>query len=370
MAVDSGRPHASSPRQQAAELLSLARDRSAPGRAAFVFDLYDLCAHSDVFADNELAVAIDILIDVVLRAPVSVRQPLAERLARDPQAPHAVVITLARDEISVAFPVLSESPVLGDRDLLEILRDRPLEHQLGALQRETLSEEVSAAFVEGRNPLVMRWLLENPGAAIPLPAMEILVEASRAEAELQRPLAARSDLPQELAAKVYAWASDELRQRLAKTYALDMPNAAKSIGSRDRDNTPIDATARALDIGLQLRVAGELNATTLIRALRSGNATMIDALFARFCHISVAGARRVLGAPDGTMLASILRANNIDKSTFATIYMLLQKVRNPGSVVPPTALAKATSAYDRVSMNEATRRLTALQATEPEETLH
>lgn len=362
MAVHSERPQ-SSPRKQAVELLSLARDRSAPGRTAFVFDLYDLCAHGSVLADKELALAVDILVDVVHRAPVSVRQPLAERLARDPRAPHPVVVTLARDEIAVAFPVLTESPVLDDGDLIAILRDRPLEHQLGTLQRETLSERVSLAFVEGRDPRLMRWLLENPGAAIPLAAMEIIVEASRAEPELQRPLVNRADLPRDLAVKVSAWVPEELRQRLVAAFGLD----AVALANVAQDGT---STAAPHAERTPKRHSGDIAVGDLVKALRVGNVASVEGLFARFCGISLASARRILSHPDGPGLAFALKARKVDKSTFATLYMLLQKERHPGKVVPATALAKATATFHELPLDVAYERLVALRAADPEDTVH
>lgn len=365
MAVHSERP-TTSPRKQAVELLSLARDRSAPGRAAFVFDLYDLCAHGSVFADKELALAVDILVDVVHRAPVSVRQPLAERLAHDPQAPHAVVVTLARDEIAVAFPVLTESPVLDDDDLIAILRDRPLEHQLGTLQRETLSEQVSLAFVEDRNPRLMRWLLENPGAAIPPAAMEIIVEASRAETELQRPLVNRADLPRDLAAKVYAWVPEELRRRLVTSFGLDA-GALSETGQVAPDDTPAAAPPAERT---SKRPTNDIFVADLVKALRVGNVASVEGLFARFCGISLSSARRILSHPDGPGLAFTLKARKVDKSTFATLYMLLQRERNPGKVVPATALAKATAAFHELPLDIAYERLVALRSADPEDTVH
>jgi uncharacterized protein (DUF2336 family) len=361
MAAQPERP-STSPRKHAVELMSLARDRSAPGRMAFVFDLYDLCADGAELADKERALAVDILVDVVHRAPVSVRQPLAERLASDPRAPHPVVVTLARDEISVAFPVLTESPVLVDDDLIDILRDRPLEHQLGTLQRETLSERVSSAFVEGRNTRLMRWLLENPGAVIPPSAMTVIAQAAQAEPELQRPLVNRPDLPRDLAAMVCAWLPDELRDQLVSKFDLDATPSAKREPSRP---AAAAANRRAARHG-----AGDIGIADLVNALRTAELGAVEGIFARFCGISQASARRILSHPDGPGLAFSLKASKVDKSTFATIYMLLQKERHPSRIVPPTALARATAAFHGLPFDVAIERLAALRDADPEDTIH
>src|SRR5262249_55082967 len=53
---------------------------------------------------------------------VRVRKILSSALAREPAAPHPIVLTLARDsEPEVAEPVLEHSPVLTEGDLIDLV---------------------------------------------------------------------------------------------------------------------------------------------------------------------------------------------------------------------------------------------------------
>lgn len=111
--------------KRAQDLLALARDPSEQARAMLASSLYDLSHASADLPEGDRALATDVILEIIKRAATSVRQQLAGRLARDPQAPKVLVMTLARDEISVAFPVLTESQVLDESDLLNILSASP-----------------------------------------------------------------------------------------------------------------------------------------------------------------------------------------------------------------------------------------------------
>jgi uncharacterized protein (DUF2336 family) len=280
--------------KRAKELLELARDPSESARAALVSGLYDMSVASANVPTEDRTLAADIVLEIIKGAATTIRHRLAERLARDPKAPKALVLALARDEITVAFPVLIESPLLDEADLLEILRDSPPEHRLGTLQREQLSETVANAVVETRDPQVMRWLVENPGAKISPTTMETLVEAARAETSLQQSLVYRSDLPPTLASKMQSYLPDELRQELVARQKAKPPASAPAA-------TPIAASPvddkRALALARGLRDKGDLTIDLLVKTIRAGKSLEFEALFACFNRISLAdgrGARRRL----------------------------------------------------------------------------
>ncbi len=350
---------------RATHLLALARDPSDASRTALVSGLYDLSHASADLPEIDRALAIDLVLETMKRSPATVRGQFAEQIARDPSAPRAVVHALARDEIAVAFPILIESAALDDAELIEILKSCPPEHRLGTLQRENVSASVASAVVDTRDPQVMRWLVENPRATIPPAAMEVLVEASRAEPALQKPLTLRSDLPADLATKMCAFVPEELRERIVERHhvvpaLLDQNRAGAAVGAPAGE-----ADDKALATGLKLRASGALNAALLVKTIRAGKMTEFEALFARFSRISIAAARQVLSSPTGEGLAIALKAQGVDKSTFATILILSHKARDPGLDLSAT-LVRALEAFDRLNPNTAAERLAALQAAYPE----
>ncbi|HKT19171.1 MAG TPA: DUF2336 domain-containing protein [Stellaceae bacterium] len=327
--------------QRAKTLRALAHDASDAARGQLVSGLYELSRESRDVPVGDRALAVQIVLEIIGRAATGVRRQFAEQLARDHSAAKPLVIALARDEISIAFPLLLESNALDEDDLVAIMRESPLEYRLGVLQRESISERLADVAVETGDPNVMRWLVENPKARISHAAMEALIEASRGAPELQRLLIERSDLPADLAARLYAFVPDALRQRLM-----------------DRQ--------RALAQALDLRTAGALTVDLLFKTLRAGKMQEFESLFARFTHLSLAAARRILASRTGEALAIALHAQGVEKSTFQAIFILTRKARDPGVEIS-AALGRTTDIFDRLSQLEAQKRLAALQAAFPEE---
>ena len=67
------------------------------------------------------------------------RQALAEAAAASANLPHGIARRLARDDLEVAVPILTYSPVLTDDDLAEIVRTHAMPYALAVASRERLS---------------------------------------------------------------------------------------------------------------------------------------------------------------------------------------------------------------------------------------
>jgi len=366
-ASSSSTPTLASLQQRARELLDLARDPSEPARAALVAGLYDLSLASAELPADDRALALDILLKLIQGVATSVRHQLAIRMARDPAAPKPLVVALARDEIAVAFPVLIESPVLDEADLIEILRDCPPEHRLGALQRESIGENISIAATQIHDPQVMRWLIENPGARIPRDAMEIIVATSQVEPGLQKPIVERADLPADLAERVHAFVPEALRRELGARHQIRFageaaPTAPAKVAVRETK----EADQLALAAARERRAAGALTVDLLLKSVRSGRMAEFEAMFACFSHLSLEAARQILASPTGEALAVALKAQGVPKGTFATVFILTRKARDPAADLS-SALARATDAYDRLGANDAKKRFAALRSAHPED---
>jgi uncharacterized protein (DUF2336 family) len=366
-AQSSKKPTLTSLQSKAKELLALARDPSASARTALVSGLYDLSHAGAELPSGASGMAVELVLKIIESAQTSVRQQLSERLARDPKAPKNLVLALARDhDVSVAYPILIESPVLQESDLVDLLRDSPAEHRLGTLQRETLSESVASVAVKTGDPTVMRWLVENPGAEISRRDMEVIVQAAQVEPVLQQPLVHRADLPTDLAEKMHAYLPDELRQEMFNRHPLDRTKLRSGAATPSNVTPTAELERRALALALEQRTAGNLTTDLLVKTLRTGKLAEFEALLARFCSISLQASQQLLASPTGDGLAVALKARGVDKANFATLFILSRKSREPAAEMT-AALARATDAFDRLPITEAAKRLAALQAAHPED---
>lgn len=163
----------------------------------------------------------DILSRLIKEVEVSGRRKLALRLAEVEGAPHALMVELANDEIEIAAPVLKRSKVLKDIDLIEVVRNKTLEHQLAIALRETISAPVTEALVKTENSEVVETVLKNQGAAFSRDTLAVVVEQSRDRRNYQELVLKRSELGPELAKRMYWWVSAALRTAILERYEID-----------------------------------------------------------------------------------------------------------------------------------------------------
>ena len=125
-------------------LLKLARDKSVERRRLLTETITELFhGGGRILTERERALMFDIMHKMVRDAELSIRRTIGEQLAGVPDVPLELTRFLANDDIEVAYPILSDHAVLRDEDLIEIIRNRTLEHQLAVAIRRTVSEQVS-----------------------------------------------------------------------------------------------------------------------------------------------------------------------------------------------------------------------------------
>lgn len=350
-------------------LLDLARDRSVGAREELVETVSDLFFDDGrVLTDHERSLMTDILRQLIHDVEMAVRRKLADRLADQPNAPHELVLTLANDDIEVAHPILLNTDVLHDAELIEIVRHRTLEHQLAIAMRRSLNEPVSNALVETGNKTVIQTLLENENARISRATMEYLVEQSAQIDEFQNPLLHRPDLGSELAARMYWWVSAALRQHILTNFDIDpdqldatIENSVVESMASEGDSTDREKGSASSALADRLADEDSITPQLLIQALRQGEVSLFQSLFGKLAQIRPRLVRRLMFEPNGEALAVACKALRIDKADFASIFLLSRKARPGDKSVDPDELTRALAMFDRVMPDGARRVLSRWQ---------
>ena len=345
------------------DLLELARDRSIDSRTRLVQIVGDLFFDADrVLSDRERSHMTEILRQLIHDVEKSIRRAVADRLASEDKAPSDLIVSLANDEIEVAYPILIESAVLHDIELIEVIRHRSLKHQLAISLRESLSETVSSALVETGDTDVIKSLLENASAAISHTTMEYLVEESRHIDAYQNPLVHRHDLDPALAKRLYWWVSAALRNHILETYRIDPTELEETIEGTVVDlmtEEKVDEPAkrRSTELAEQIEAAGEISPGLLIQTLRQGEVTLFEDLFARLTGLDTVAVRRSIFEPGGEGLAIACKAVGIEKPDFTSIFLLSRSARPGDKVVDPSELSAVISLFDRMRSHSAIKVL-------------
>jgi uncharacterized protein (DUF2336 family) len=335
-------------------LLRLARDRSVEARtnlASMVGDLF--FTQHDVLTERERSLMSDILRQLIHDVEMTVRRELAERLSTQPDAPHDLIMTLANDKIEVAHPILTKSTVLHDPDLVEIISHRTLEHQLAIAMREEVSEEVSDALVETGSSDVITTLIENGNAKISRATLDYLVDQSRRADTYQKPLLSRPDLGADLAKKMYWWVSAALRQHIVSNFDIDPTELDDSIESTvihaTEEVANYDSTkTKPFELAERLAEAEAITPHLLIQVLRQGEIALFEAMFVKLTALRLTLARRILFEPGGEGLAVACKAVGIEKSDFASIFLLSRRARPGEQIVDPKELSRVLAFFDRI----------------------
>jgi uncharacterized protein (DUF2336 family) len=352
---ESSPPMANQDSARIRELVVLARDSAPAARTRLVAGIGDLMFDEvEPATVREKELAADILRFLVREAEVAVRRALADRLAREPKAPRDLIIALAHDDIAVARPVLTDCALLADADLIEVIHQRTLQHQLAITLRQQVSETVSAALVSTGNAEVMRSLVDNPKARIARRTYEILVEHSRSVETLQAPLVRRKDLDADLAARMYVWVSAALRKQIVLNFDVD-PKLLDEALADSVKTVMVDHPAPG---GHAPDVMGD-DPRVLLQLLRAGEIAMFEALLARKTGLRLQLARRAFYEPGGRPLATACKAIGVEKAHFAAIFLLARQARPGDKIVDPGELNTILSYYDGLAVDTAKRTLEA-----------
>jgi uncharacterized protein (DUF2336 family) len=312
-------------------LLELARKRSSEGRndlAAAISDLFD--GEGTVLTDRERALMYEILHGVVRDAEMSVRKLVSSRLADRPDAPMELVNLLANDDIEVAFPILSENMVLKDEQLIDVVRQRTLEHQMAVAIRQSVSKDVSEALVEQGDERVIRTLLQNDNADISEKTMEFLVEQSERVDSFQEPVLHRRELRPDMAKRMFLWVSAALRKHIIDHCGLEKTEVDQLMETAALESLAVDENteeSKSEELAHALLSKGAADPAMMIRALRDGEVRLFVDLVAESTGVRHDLIMRFVLEPSGESLAVACKALEMTEDEFKSVFMLCRKAR-------------------------------------------
>lgn len=341
------------------ELYQLARDKTIAGRKSLVNAVSDLFFDSqELLTDREKALMTDILRQLLHDMEMSVRRELAERLAKTENAPRELIVTLANDTIEVAYPILRESELLHDTDLIEIIHHRALQHQLAIAMRKTLNESVTEALVETEREDVIKTMLENPDAKLSKITMEYLVDQSKHVDSYQNPLLARSDLETDLVKRMYWWVSAATRKHIVDNFDIDQTELDISLEATAKNlveeaSTELDKISKSASIADRLAEIDEISPQLLVEVLRQGEVPLFEAMYAKLTGLRPKLVRRIVYEPGGEALAVACKAVGIDKPNFASLFMLTRKAHAKAKVISPRELTPVLEFFENIKPEQA-----------------
>ena len=244
-------------------------------------------------------------LEVLTRDQVTrVRQILAETLKDVAGAPPEVIRRLAFDtEIVVAGPVLEFSPVLTDKDLLEIIQQGTSRERLNFIsKRRTVSETLSDAIEENGDEEAVALLLGNPSAQIREETLDRIIDRASGYKSWHAPLVARPKLSESAALRLAHFVAANLIDVLAKRQDLapevlnevkrvvderidaGKPGFEQEARAAEGNTTPLE---QAYEDAVKMHDVGDLTLAKAERIIKSDTNEQVMAALAVLSEISI-----------------------------------------------------------------------------------
>lgn len=350
-------------------LLAIAHDKSETGRHQLACELSSIYRGTAVevqgkkLTESEIGILNQILRHLLDVAQLEIRKMLAEDLATIDTLPIDLVMKLACDEIPIARPILENSPILKDPNLIEVALKMGREHQISISKRRNISEELANALIEAGDATVVQNVLDNESIFLSPPTFETVVDMACEEPSLQPSVIKRPEMNSAAASKLYWWASQEIKKSIMKHYPIDSETLNKSIDVAIQklvDNCEPSKTVvsdRQKDLARKMTAAQSVNSDFLIQLLRMRQYALFKYVFSLYVRLTEAIVTDVIDDVGGKRLALICKAMLFEKSRFATLFLLARSARTGEHVVDPNELNHTLKYFEKINRSEAEKIL-------------
>ena len=256
-----------------------------------VTDLF--LGNAESFNHEQVGVFDDVLAHLIHQVETNALAELGRRLAPIGNAPNGVIRTLARhDEISVAGPVLVQSPQLSDGELVEIAGLKGQGHLSAISERKRIAAAVTDILIQRGDTTVVRKLSQNQGATFSDRGYETLATRAETDEQLAENLGVRLDMPPQLLQSLMSKATKAVRARLLSVVSPEDQAAIQQVLASVSDKVMRKAAAprdfnRAIAVIDRLQEQRSLNETAISGFARDGKYEEMVAGLARICAAPV-----------------------------------------------------------------------------------
>lgn len=276
-----------------------------------------------------------------------VRQIVAETLQDMADAPPEVIRHLAEDtELVVCAPVLENSPVLTERDLVQIINLNPTDGAISAIsKRASLPDEVMEEIFASNDTAAVADLLGNASVSIKEDLLERICDKSRTVRSLQEPLVHRATLPKGVALRLADFVADHLIKALLNRKDLD-PDTAAAV--REEVSWRLDLAAEdeaaaeqetPYDKAKRMHGEGNLEAEMVESALKAGQKEYAIAALAVLAEMSVGAVEKIATSENAKAVVALSWKAGMDAESI----LIMQK--RFGGIKPPSVLKPKGGGY-------------------------
>ena len=307
------------------------------------------------FTPEQITLFDELLTDFVTRVDARARTVLALKLAPVANAPPGVIRTLAFDNrIEVARPVLRDSSVLLDVDLVDNANTKSQQHLLAISERKTLSEIVTDVLVARGDSQVARSVASNASAQLSFAGMRTLVRRAKDDDDLTLVLGSRNDVPRQHMLRLLDTASDKVRARL-RTQGAGQAAARSTVSTLTDDSIRGDMGMGSFNYAVArpkveaMRRAGQLNEAAFVKFADEKRFDELVVGLSLVCDIDIDVVEHALLAPTLETFLIVVKIAKLSRTAAKALIQL--KASQLG--MSPTALDVTLANFNRLDVGNA-----------------
>jgi len=336
------------------KLYNLARDKNPAARVELSKTI-GLILDTDV-STRESELVADVLIQLMRQAEKDLRQAVSEQIALLDNVPLRLVLQLANDDIEIAEPVLKNSQVLGDLDLMYIVKAKTSEYWQAIATRANISDELIDVLADTDDLDTALVLVDNLNITLTEHALVALSDIAQDNETLALPLLRRDDVASDVAARLYQYVGQEIKSFISENYDLDTQKSVSEALDRSVEEFATPTTPNnfmpdeyMLNAAQGFKEQGTLNVQLMLSTLRRGHMRSFVAQFSVYINVPAEIIGQILSQTHGQGLAIAAKASGIEKQDFLSIFMLTNKIWNHGRLVDPQDIKSAIDYYNRAT---------------------
>jgi len=228
----------------------------------------------------------------------SVRMAMAEAFGARKMAPRHIISALSADVIDVSIITLSQSPVLHDTELAEVMFSGADENQIAVACRPWISAHLLSAIAHHGCEEACMAALTNPAADFTQDNLHVVAQRYGTATEIRKKLLEREDLAAEtrliLIDKLGASLSDLVASR-----GWMQESKVRTVVDEACEKASISFVANAADDDVRHMVrsmidGGKITVSFLLRAVCMGNISLVAQAFAELSGVRISRVETIL----------------------------------------------------------------------------
>ena len=260
----------------------------------------------------------------------SVRASLSRGLRHSSNLPRDVARKLAEDVEFVSLPMLADSLVLTDEDLIDIVRNGSSLKQEAIASRPNLTETVTAELIDHAEEPAVTVLMGNNSAAIAEDKFNHALTRFASSTRVKEAMVLREKLPITVAERLVTVVSKALQAHLVKAHDLPAATAADVV-MKSRENEIIRLSLGASEFDLRQMVAqmhrnGRLTPSLLLRALCTGDIGFFEAAMAAKSDVPLENAQILIHERSRRGLWALYRKAAMPEALYSAVQAAVEVV--------------------------------------------